>query len=198
MDFILGYEIKLSHSHPEHDICNTLAGRYPKDFVWTGWHPNDICYAVPIIVTEDEYWQADEFDPTDCKEYVGDVPNNFKAWVNDNVKKIETATQRGTLPYFLKDNTKFLQTESIQGIIKDRLISTYNHFTLKEDTIAEQNATAFTKQQVENHVEVSKAINLQKGERMSFAEADCGHSNPRYNFFHDFIGIKTQKLKKSY
>lgn len=95
MDFILGYEIKLSHSHPEHDICNTLAGRYPKDFVWTGWHPNDICYAVPIIATEDEYWQADEFDPTDCKEYVGDVPDNFKAWVNDNAKRIETAKQRG-------------------------------------------------------------------------------------------------------
>ena len=41
MDFVVGYEIKLSSSHhhrmPHGDICDRLAGKYPKDFVWTGW-----------------------------------------------------------------------------------------------------------------------------------------------------------------
>ena len=32
MDFIKGYEIKLSHSHPRHDVCDELAGVYPKWF----------------------------------------------------------------------------------------------------------------------------------------------------------------------
>ena len=39
-DFILGYKIKLSDSHPRYDICDDLAGDYPKDFKFRGWHPN--------------------------------------------------------------------------------------------------------------------------------------------------------------
>ena len=55
MDFILGNEIKLSHSHPCHDICDNLKGKYPKDLKWTGWHPNDLCYVIPIIKTEEQF-----------------------------------------------------------------------------------------------------------------------------------------------
>ena len=113
MDFILGYEIKLSGSHPRTDICDMLAGKYPKDFVWTGWHPNDICYVVPIIATEEEYWQDEDFNPEDCKEYVGDVPDEFKEWVADNAERIEDASQRGTLPYFLKDNSSYIVTAKL-------------------------------------------------------------------------------------
>lgn len=95
MDFILGYEIKLSGSHPQHDICDTLAGKYPKDFVWTGWHPNYICYVVPIIASEEEFWQ-DNFTRQDCKEYVGDVPEGFKAWGADNAERIILSQDRNT------------------------------------------------------------------------------------------------------
>ena len=60
MDFILGYEIKLSKAHKHEDICDCLAGQYPKDFKWTGWHPNDMCHAVPIIMSDEEFWGFDE------------------------------------------------------------------------------------------------------------------------------------------
>lgn len=39
MDFVIGQEVKLSRNHPVTDICDTLAGRYPKNFVFDGWHP---------------------------------------------------------------------------------------------------------------------------------------------------------------
>ena len=39
MDFVLGQEIQLSRRHPRPDICDDLKGRYPKDFVFDGWHP---------------------------------------------------------------------------------------------------------------------------------------------------------------
>lgn len=55
-DFVVGYEIKLSGSHPKEDICDRLAGKYPKDFVWTGWHPNDLCYCIPLLKTEEEFF----------------------------------------------------------------------------------------------------------------------------------------------
>ena len=109
MDFVVGYEIKLSHAHhhrmPHGDICDKLAGKYPKDFKWTGWHPNDMCYVVPILKTEEEFW-ADE-DVT-SKNEVTDTPQQFKDWVSDNQEKIQQSTQRGTAPYFLKDNPKYV------------------------------------------------------------------------------------------
>ena len=112
MDFVVGYEIKLSSSHhsrmPHGDICDTLVGKYPKDFTWTGWHPNDLCYKVPILKTEEEFWEWDgrsEVSTTSVNE-VKDVPEAFKQWVGTNAYRIEEAKKRGTLPYFVRDNQK--------------------------------------------------------------------------------------------
>lgn len=112
--FVLGYEIKLSSSHPARDVCDDLAGRYPKDFKWTGWHPNDLCYAVPILQSEEEFWESDDGKGNDAgsANEVKDVPENFKQWVYKNTDRIETAEKRGTLPYFIKDNK-----ERVDGII---------------------------------------------------------------------------------
>ena len=113
MDFVVGYEIKLSGSHhhrmPHGDICDRLAGKYPKDFVWTGWHPNDLCYKIPILKTEEEFWAWDGRSEagTGSVNGVKDVPDNFKKWVISNQQRIDDAEKRGTLPYFLKDNAAY-------------------------------------------------------------------------------------------
>lgn len=123
MDFVVGYEIKLSGRHPAHDVCDDLAGKYPKDFVWTGWHPNDLCYKIPILKTEDEFWAWDGRSEatTESVNEIKDVPDNFKKWVLDNQQRIEDAKKRGTLPYFLKDNQSYLKedkSEYIEAISK--------------------------------------------------------------------------------
>lgn len=109
MDFVVGYEIKLSHAHhnrmPHGDICDELAGKYPKDFKWTGWHPNDMCYVIPILKTEEEFW-ADE--DVISKNEVTDTPKQFNDWVSANKERIKKAKSRGTLPYFVKDNQGYL------------------------------------------------------------------------------------------
>lgn len=110
MDFILGYEIKLSKAHKHEDICDCLAGQYPKDFKWTGWHPNDMCHAVPIIMSDEEFWGFDE-DGNDVEtspRYVDDVPLGMKQWVISHKGYIKEATDRGTLPYFYGQNTETL------------------------------------------------------------------------------------------
>ncbi len=116
MDFVVGYEIKLSGNHtlsgkPFTDICDSLAGKYPKDFVWTGWHPLCRCYKIPILKTEEEFWSWDGRSEasTDSANSVMDVPDQFKKWVLDNAVRIEKATSNGTLPYFLKDNKGIFQ-----------------------------------------------------------------------------------------
>lgn len=114
LDFVVGYEIKLSGSHPHEDICDTLAGKYPKEFKWTGWHPNDLCYTVPILKTEDEFWEGDERlakgkEPLyESVNKVDNVPMNFKSMVNEDREEIEKAIKKGTAAYYLKDNVRIL------------------------------------------------------------------------------------------
>lgn len=134
-DFVVGYEIKLSQSHPCHDVCDTLAGKYPKDFVWTGWHPMDMCYCVSILKTDEEFASLD--DNPSVNE-VADVPDEFKDWVRDNADRIETAEKRGTQPYFIRDNKEY-----IQGILKpgegesDKNIGNYSQ-EIKENIWTEE------------------------------------------------------------
>lgn len=125
MDFVVGYEIKLSSSHhsrmPHGDICDTLAGKYPKDFTWTGWHPNDLCYKVPILKTEEEFWEWDGRSDvsTESVNEVKDVPDEFKKWVLENQQKIEKARKRNTLPYFLRDNKSIIQNINTDNSAKE-------------------------------------------------------------------------------
>lgn len=111
MDFVVGIEIKLSNNHPYTDICDDLAGIYPKDFKWTGWHPNCRCYQVPVLASEKEVDEMvdkilDGEDPgsVDCKNEVTELPQKFTDWLDENEGRIEQARERGTLPYFVKDN----------------------------------------------------------------------------------------------
>ena len=60
MDFVVGYEIKLSGNHtcngkPFHDICDELKGKYPKTFQWSGWHP--LCYSDDSEVLTNRGWK---------------------------------------------------------------------------------------------------------------------------------------------
>ena len=100
-DFILGYKIKLSGSHPKRDICDDLQGDYPKDFKFVGWHPSCLCYTVPIVMSEDEYWSDDR---ENSPNKIVSPPDNFNKWVYDNSQRIHKAESRGTLPYWIRDN----------------------------------------------------------------------------------------------
>lgn len=122
MDFVVGIEVKLSNNHtlngiPLTDICDTLKGRYPKDFKFTGWHPHCRCHAVPILKTEEEMAQdtqrilAGEKPSKGSVNAVRDVPAAFKDWVEEHSTRIEMG---GNLPYFVKDNRKVV--DSILGI----------------------------------------------------------------------------------
>ena len=100
-DFILGYEIKLSKRHPAPDICDDLLGVYPKDFVFLGWHPNCMCYVVPIVMSDEEYYGSPSIQKS---AMISRTPKNFNDWIRNNRSRIGQAE---TLPYFLKDNRKY-------------------------------------------------------------------------------------------
>lgn len=115
LDFVVGVEIKLSNNHPVLDICDDLKGVYPKGFKWVGWHPNCRCYMVPVLAKEEELDQMlDKIlngeDPgsvvTDSPK---DLPEQFQTWVKDNEERYAKAEEKGTLPYFIKDNKKAVE-----------------------------------------------------------------------------------------
>lgn len=125
MEFVVGIEIKLSNNHtlngvPLTDICDTLAGRYPKDFKFTGWHPHCRCHAVTVLKTEDEMAEdtqrilAGQQPKKGSVNTVRDVPAAFKDWVGEHTMQIENARN---LPYFIKDNQK--RVDSILGIAEE-------------------------------------------------------------------------------
>lgn len=115
MDFVVGYEIKLSNNHtcngkPFQDICDILAGKYPKDFQWTGWHPLCRCYKIPILKTEEEFWEWEgrsEATTASVNE-VKDVPDAFKKWINENIQR---AKSWDSAPYFIRDNNKYIRED---------------------------------------------------------------------------------------
>ena len=139
MDFVVGIEIVLSNNHTIRlqpgekasdlpgqmradgtpkanavrtltDICDTLAGRYPKDFKFTGWHPHCRCRAVTILKTEEEMARdsqriLDGKQPSkDSANAVTDTPEAFKNWVENNRDRIASGH---SLPYFVRDNAKY-------------------------------------------------------------------------------------------
>lgn len=110
MDFVLGQRIQLSKNHPKKDICDKLAGDYPKDFVFDGWHVQCFCFATPILMDEDEMAKVTEAFLKGEKytlqgKQITEYPANFKNWVRDNKENILASRDRGTEPYFIRNNS---------------------------------------------------------------------------------------------
>ena len=114
MDFVLGQRVQLSRNHPKKDICDKLAGDYPPDFVFDGWHPQCFCFVTPILMDEEEIQKMNEA-MLDGKEYkprgkrITQYPENFKEWVRDNEDKILASHDIGTDPYFVRNNFNAVQ-----------------------------------------------------------------------------------------
>ncbi len=116
LPFVIGVEIKLSNNHPTEDICDDLKGIYPKDFKWTGWHPNCRCYMVPVLANKEDVSNMvdkilDGEDPGTVHPggAVEEMPDQFQDWIKANEERYNQAEQKGTLPYFIKDNKKAVE-----------------------------------------------------------------------------------------
>lgn len=112
---VVGIEIKLSNNHtlngkPFTDICDHLAGQYPKDFVFTGWHPKCRCKSISILVSDEEFDKItdDILDGGDGRiksvNEVKDVPQGYKDWCDKNAFRSRGWKDN---PYFIKDNPEY-------------------------------------------------------------------------------------------
>lgn len=141
LDFILGIHIQPSESHPQPDICDELAGDYPKTFKFTGWHPQCFCVMTPILPTDDELvamadakLEGEEYTPE--TPAITDYPDNFKEFVRDNADNINKARLKGSEPYFLRDNRakvdEILSSDKTQSSILERAAERHANRTPQE------------------------------------------------------------------
>lgn len=152
MDFVIGMRISLSGDHPKKDICDKLAGDYPKDFKFDGWHPQCFCVMTPITLPPEETaditkimleggdWRKAMRDKIRGRE-IKTYPENFQSWVRDNADNIAAARDRGTEPYFIRNNAAVIdrildpQAESlstpengvVEGLNPQRVEATANN-----------------------------------------------------------------------
>lgn len=144
MDFVLGQRIQLSHNHPKKDICDKLQGDYPAEFVFDGWHPQCFCFATPILMDEEEmakvteaFLRGEKYTPKGKK--VTSYPQNFKDWVTEHSEQIAASRDRGTEPYFIKNNAAVI----------DNILNPPDEKKLTPLEIAEQRHNARTPEKVE-------------------------------------------------
>lgn len=114
LDFIVGQLIEPSKTnHPVPDICDDLAGKYPKDFKFVGWHPHCRCHVISIMKTTEEiaaYNQRilDGEEPTEGSvNTVSEPPKCFNDWIDDNR---ERAKGWSNMPYFVRDNPQYVSS----------------------------------------------------------------------------------------
>ena len=122
LDFIVGIRVMLSNNHtiknskgepvPFVDICDTLAGDYPKTFKFVGWHPQCRCFAVPIMADYDEYnknranrlkaiVKGAQYKSLPSRRTVKDVPKAFRDYISSIE---ERAKGWKSMPYYIRDN----------------------------------------------------------------------------------------------
>jgi hypothetical protein len=114
MPFVLGYEWKLSAQHVKCDLCDSMAGEYPVDFVFTGGHPFCICYIVPKLMNDAQFkeYQSHVLAGTDTPENIAkiaprvkDIPESATTWLTNNAEIISNLK---STPYFWANNAKYM------------------------------------------------------------------------------------------
>lgn len=181
MDFVLGQHISVSRNHPKKDICDKLEGDYPKDAIFDGWHPQCFCVVTPILIDEYEmakvteaFLKGETYTPKG--KMITEYPDNFKDWVREHKEQIIGARQRGTEPYFIRNNA-----QAIDDILEPKA---------KKKTaleIAQERHAARTPEQ-------EQAIRLKARRRASAMRS----AETYIKDFKDFEGVDTSALEDAY
>ncbi len=186
LDFVVGIEIKLSNNHTLNgmsftDICDKLKGRYPKDFKFTGWHPLCRCQAVTILKTDEEIAEDTrrilDGEPLDGKSVnrVDDVPGDFKQWLKDNE---ERAKRSYSVPYFIKDNPKYLPKGYSKLYAMRMPYDTHEEYA--SALAYNKKHAGFSAAIAQNNRELAAVLPVLQGKIMNFTEADGSKCNPKF------------------
>lgn len=115
LDMVIGIEIKLSAQHPDYnyvEICEALAGIYPKDYIFIGNHPQCLCIATPILMPQSDFKAYLKGNIPLKAEQITEYPTNFKEFWKANFDKYSNYKQ---MPFIMEDNL-----EAIKKVLKSK------------------------------------------------------------------------------
>lgn len=101
LPFVTGIEVHLSASHPRLDMCDDLAGKYPKGFIFVSWHVGCLCYTTSIMLNEKDSLNFMKTGKIAKSNYIIKIPKRATNWIKTNSSKI---AKYKTTPYFIVDN----------------------------------------------------------------------------------------------
>ena len=210
LSFVVGIRIMLSNNHtlngePFFDICDNLSapngstatkgkGCYPKDFKFTGWHPLCRCFMQTIHKTKEEL-QEDRrrmreglppLPPEQSANYVGDVPDEFKAWCRLNAGRVERAK---SLPYFIRDNQDYYDAAFKKKALTPLELAEQRHAqrtpeqvqAIKNRWQQSRIKANFSPEIIANNSVLDNTLPVSQGQPMTFREADEMKANPLYS-----------------
>lgn len=113
LDFVVGFEVRRSNHVFGCPMCDSLVGRYPKNFKFYGWHPQCRCYAVPILSSTKDFidrekrrMAGEDIGPALSDNTAKEVPYSFKKWVTDHKEQYARAKSE---PFFIRNNQEFVK-----------------------------------------------------------------------------------------
>ena len=113
-DFVVGYDVRTNEGGHRSDICDDLAGAYPKDFDFWGWHPCCRCYVVPILKSFHGHINKDN-------ENLSDLPDNFILFFGKNEDKIYDSLENNTAQNWVKNKKiDFVKGSSVKSYITSK------------------------------------------------------------------------------
>ena len=87
-----------------------MKGKYPKEFLYLGWHPQCFCYTVSIMISPEEFKARMKSGTLENVGQINAIPRSAVDYVNLMRDKYENMK---SLPYFLRDNSKlFAKTKT--------------------------------------------------------------------------------------
>lgn len=85
IDFVLGFEVQRSKNNKGAcSICDPLVGVYPKEFLFTGWHPFCLCLATPVLMDQNDFAEYLLSGVMPANQIISSVPAAAVKWVENN------------------------------------------------------------------------------------------------------------------
>lgn len=109
LDMVKGVKISLSAQHPKYnypEICEVCAGIYPKWYVFTGWHAQCLCHAVPVLTSEEDFMAYLDGAPVERNKMVTQYPEGFKNFLTENYDRLSNYK---SVPFFIQDNESIIK-----------------------------------------------------------------------------------------
>ena len=174
LDFVVGFRVMLSNNHtiidskgkpqPLEDICDELAGDYPKTFRFEGWHPQCRCLVVPILADYDEYnkgranrlkaiVRGETYKAMPSRRTITNMPENFTSYIESIADRAKTWKSQ---PYYIRHN---FQGGTIEGGLKPGVAARMNGATAQATKKTQEPCTDFDPE-IENLKKWAYALGL--------------------------------------